>query len=85
MSQNSWNFERVNEDLRKLSYKRFVLKNNKEPAIVSQVREAQRITSGVEIVDELSHTNDPQSNGAVEQAVWTVKSKTTSVVSTLKG
>ena len=84
MSQSSWNFERVNEDLRKLSYKRLVLKNNKEPAIVSQVREAQRITSGVEIVDELSHTNDPQSNGAVEQAVWTVKSKTTSVVTTLE-
>ena len=61
-----------------------MLKNNKEPAIVAQVREAQQITIGVEIVDEVSHTNDPQSNAAVEQAVWTVKSKTTSVVATFE-
>ena len=84
VSQSSWNFERVNEDLKHLSYKRVVLKNDKEPAIVAQVREAQRITIGVEIVDKVSHTNDPQSNGAAEQAVWTVKSKTTSVVATLE-
>ncbi len=74
-----WNFQRVNNDLQKLGYRRLVLKNDKEPSIVAQVREAQRITGGVEIVEELSHTGDPQSNGDVEQAVRTIKSKTTSI------
>ena len=79
----SWNFERVNADLGKLGYRRLVLKNDKEPAIVAQVREAQRIAGGVEVVSELSHTGDPQSNGDAEQAVRTVKSKTISVIATL--
>ncbi len=80
----SWNFERVNEDLGKLGYKRLVLKNDKEPAIVAQVREAQRVAEGVEIVKEMSHTGGPQSNGDAEQAVRTVKSKTISVIATLE-
>ncbi len=42
----SWNFERVNEDLQKLAYRRLILKNDKEPAIVAQVREAQRVAWG---------------------------------------
>ena len=74
----------MNEDIQRLGYKRLVLKNDKEPAIVAQVREAQRVAAGVEIVDELSHTGDPQSNGEAEQAVWTVKSKTISVITTLE-
>ena len=65
-------------------YRRLVLKNDKEPAIVAQVREAQRIAGGVEVVSELSHTGDPQSNGDAEQAVRTVKSKTISVIATLE-
>ncbi len=84
VSHGSWNFERVNEDIKKLAYRRLILKNDKEPAIVAQVREAQRIAGGVEVVDELSHTGDPQSNGDAEQTVWTVKSKTISVLTTLE-
>ena len=61
-----------------------MLKNNKEPAIVAQVREAQRVAGGVEVVDELAHTGDPQSNGDAEQAVRTVKFKTISVLTTLE-
>ncbi len=80
----SWNFERVNEDIQRLGYKRLVLNNDKEPAIVAQVREAQCVAAGVDIVDELSHAGDPQSNGEAEQAVWTVKSKTISVITTLE-
>ena len=60
------------------------MKNNKEPAIVAQVREAQRIADGMEVVDELSHIGDPQSNGEVEQAVRNIKSKTISIVATLE-
>jgi hypothetical protein len=83
VSQSSWNFERVCEDLQKLHYKRLVLKNDKEPAVVAQVKAAQRVL-GIEVVDELAHTNDPQLNGDAEQTVWTIKSKTTSIVSTLE-
>ena len=67
-----------------LGYRRLVLNNDKEPAIVAQVRETQRIAGGLEIVDELSHTGDPQSNGDAEQTVRTVKSKTISVIATLE-
>ena len=81
---SSWNFERVNDDLKKLSYRRLVLKSDKEPAIVAQVREAQRVTGGVEIVEEFSHTGDPQSNGDVEQAVRTIKAKTVSILASLE-
>ena len=84
ISHGSWNFERINEDIAKLGYRRLILKQDKEPAIVAQVREAQRIAGGIEVVDELAHTGDPQSNGAAEQVVWTVKSKTVSVLTTLK-
>ncbi len=84
INHGAWNFERVNGDIQKLGYRRLVLKNDKEPSIVAQTREAQRITGGVEIVDELSHTGGPQSNGEVEQAVRTVKSKTTSILATLE-
>ena len=35
-------------------------------------------------MDELSHTGDPQSNGDAEQTVWTVESKTISVLTTLE-
>ncbi len=42
ISHGSWNFERVNEDIKKLAYRRLILKNDKEPAIVAQVREAQK-------------------------------------------
>ena len=80
----SWNFECVSNNLRKLGYRRVVLKNDKEPSIVAQVREAQRVTGGVEIVEELSHTGDPQSNGDVEQAVCTIKAKTISILATLE-
>ena len=72
---SSWNFQRVNDDIRKLGYNRLIVKSDKEPSIVAQIREAQRITGGVEIVEEHSHTGDPQSNGEVEQAVRTIKSK----------
>ena len=84
ISHGSWNFERVNEDIAKLGYRRLIVKQDKEPAIVAQVREAQRIAGGIEVLDELAHTGDPQSNGAAEQAVWTVKSKTVSVLTTLE-
>jgi hypothetical protein len=35
-------------------------------------------------VEEFSHTGDPQSNGEVEQAVRTVKSKTVSILASLE-
>ena len=69
ITHGSWNFERVNGDINKLAYRRLVLNNDKELAIVAQVREAQRIAGGVEVVDEVSHTGDPQSNGDAEQTV----------------
>ncbi len=84
ISHGSWNFERINEYIAKLGYRRLILNQDKEPTIVAQVREAQRIAGGIEVVDELAHTGDPQSNGAAEQAVWTVKSKTVSVLTTLE-
>jgi len=52
VSHGSWNFERVNNDLQKLGYRRLILKSDKEPAIVAQVCEAQRIAGGVEVVEE---------------------------------
>ncbi len=51
---------------------------------MAQVREAQRVANGIEIVEEMAHTGDPQSNGAAEQTVWIVKSKTMSVLATLE-
>ena len=42
------------------------------------------MAAGVDIVDELSNIGDPQSNGEAEQAVWTVKSKIVSVITTLE-
>ncbi len=84
VSQSNWNFECVNKDLQRLRYRRLILKNDKEPAIVAQVREAQRIANGMEVIDELAHTGDPQSNGEVEQAVRNVKAKTISIVATLE-
>ena len=65
-------------------YKRLIVKSDKEPSIVAQIREVQRITGGIEIVEEHSHTGDPQSNGEVEQAVRTIKSKTISVLASLE-
>ncbi len=40
----------MNNDLQKLGYRKLILKSDKEPAIVAQIREAQRIAGGVEVV-----------------------------------
>ncbi len=74
ISHGSHNVDALREDIRRLTYNRLICKCDKEPSLVVCVKETQK-KSNTEIVDEYSHTNDPQSNCRAERAVQTCKGR----------
>ena len=71
------------EDIRKLGFKQVILKSDKEPAIVRQVVEIAKM-SGIEVIAEYSHTDNPQSNGMAERTVGAIKGKSRSIMAGLE-
>lgn len=76
LKHGNYNVECVTSDLKRLGYKRVILKSDKEPAIVKQVMQIAKI-AGIEVLAEFAHTGDPQSNGMAERTVGQVKGEVT--------
>jgi len=75
---------RASRDITKvLGLKRLILKCDQEPAILD-LKEAIRLESGIEIIDEESMVGDSASNGAAENAVKRVQGKVRSIKSGLE-
>ena len=62
----------VTHDIYSLGYKRVIFRDDQEPALVAFLQAVRRALMG-EVVFENSAVGDPQSNGAAERGVQTVK------------